>query len=108
MAIDEIKHLRYCYHVLQRRIKAKEAHLPYWQMKLKIASSCCESVIYGGTSQVSRSGTSTNDLCTTEKDINTAVSPIFGQLQADPEHLPSDSAMFSVHYLYSRVSNTRL
>ena len=34
----EIKKLRYCYNVLQRRIQDQDEGLAYWQMNLKIAT----------------------------------------------------------------------
>jgi hypothetical protein len=34
MITDELKRLRYCDGVLQKRIKAKDAYLAYWQRKI--------------------------------------------------------------------------
>lgn len=38
MAADEIRNLRYCYHVLRRRIANQDADLAYWRMNLRLAA----------------------------------------------------------------------
>jgi hypothetical protein len=38
MVVNEIRNLRYCYHVLRKRIAAGDDDSVYWQMNLRLAT----------------------------------------------------------------------